>query len=37
MGAVIFRVHNVAINRDALAIADAMLRVKWELAGRSGT
>lgn len=35
MGAAIFRVHNVAINRDALAIADAMLTAELELAGRS--
>ena len=28
-GAGVFRVHNVAINRDALAVADAML--KWSL------
>lgn len=35
MGAAIFRVHNVAINRDALAIADAMLKAERELAGRS--
>jgi dihydropteroate synthase len=27
-GAAIFRVHNVAINRDALAVADAMLEVQ---------
>lgn len=27
MGAAIFRVHNVAINRDALAVADAILAV----------
>ena len=36
MGAAIFRVHNVAINRDALAVADAILKVEWEHAGRSG-
>lgn len=36
-GAAIFRVHNVAINRDALAVADAILKMEWELAGRSGT
>ena len=36
MGAAIFRVHNVAINRDALAVADAILKTEWELAGRSG-
>jgi dihydropteroate synthase len=27
-GAAVFRVHNVAINRDALAVADAMLSAK---------
>ena len=36
LGAAIFRVHNVAINRDALAVADAILKIEWELAGRSG-
>jgi dihydropteroate synthase len=36
MGAAIFRVHNVAINRDALAVADAILDVEWKRAGRSG-
>lgn len=36
-GAAIFRVHNVAINRDALAVADAILRTQREHAGRSGT
>ena len=36
MGAAIFRVHNVAINRDALAVADAILHVEWKRAGRSG-
>lgn len=35
-GAAIFRVHNVAINRDALAVADAILKMDWEHAGRSG-
>ena len=30
-GAAVFRVHNVAINRDALAVADAMLAVRDEL------
>jgi dihydropteroate synthase len=30
-GAAIFRVHDVAINRDALAVADAMLAVRDEL------
>lgn len=34
-GAAIFRVHNVAINRDALAVADAILDVERERAGRS--
>lgn len=29
-GAAVFRVHNVAINRDALAIADAMLNARQE-------
>lgn len=27
-GAVVFRVHNVAVNRDALAMADAMLAAR---------
>jgi dihydropteroate synthase len=36
MGAAIFRVHNVAINRDALAVADAILKIEWKHAGRSG-
>ncbi|WP_244618704.1 dihydropteroate synthase [Rhizobium sp. 18065] len=31
-GAAVFRVHNVAINRDALAVADAMLAVQKRLA-----
>jgi dihydropteroate synthase len=35
VGAAIFRVHNVAINRDALAIADAILKVEWEHASGS--
>lgn len=35
MGAAIFRVHNVAINRDALAVADAILRVEREQASGS--
>ena len=35
MGAAIFRVHNVAINRDALAVTDAILKAELELAGRS--
>lgn len=34
-GAAIFRVHNVAINRDALAIADAILRTRAKLGGRT--
>ena len=34
-GAAIFRVHNVAINRDALAVADAILGVEMKHAGRS--
>lgn len=34
MGAAIFRVHNVAMNRDALAVADAMLVAKQRMAGR---
>lgn len=32
-GAAVFRVHDVAINRDALAVADAM--IAYELEGRS--
>ncbi|OJY67822.1 MAG: dihydropteroate synthase [Rhizobium sp. 60-20] len=32
-GAAIFRVHNVAINRDALAVADAILRTRARLKG----
>lgn len=36
MGAAIFRVHNVAINRDALAVADAILKVEREHASGSG-
>jgi dihydropteroate synthase len=35
MGAAIFRVHNVAINRDALAVADAILKTETEIAVRS--
>jgi dihydropteroate synthase len=35
-GAAIFRVHNVAINRDALAVADAILDVENERLGRQG-
>lgn len=31
-GAAVFRVHNVAINRDALAVADAMLAAQKRLA-----
>jgi dihydropteroate synthase len=34
-GADLFRVHNVAINRDALLMADAMLEMKKTLTGRS--
>ncbi|MGR6430554.1 dihydropteroate synthase [Rhizobium sp. PAMB 3174] len=34
MGAAIFRVHNVAMNRDALAVADAMLVTKQRMAWR---
>lgn len=34
-GAAIFRVHNVAINRDALAMTDAILEIEWKRAGRS--
>ncbi|MBX9457417.1 MAG: dihydropteroate synthase [Rhizobium sp.] len=34
LGAAIFRVHNVAINRDALAVVDAILQREWEMAGR---
>ncbi len=30
-GAALFRVHNVAINRDALAVADAILRTRAKL------
>jgi dihydropteroate synthase len=37
MGAAIFRVHNVAINRDALAVADAILELERERACRSST
>ncbi len=33
-GADLFRVHNVAINRDALLVADAMLEMKRTLTGR---
>jgi len=34
-GAAVFRVHNVAINRDALAVADAILAIEQARAGRS--
>lgn len=34
-GAAIFRVHNVAINRDALAVADAILRTRAKIGGRT--
>jgi dihydropteroate synthase len=38
-GASVFRVHNVAINRDALAVADAMVATagRIEAAGSAGT
>jgi dihydropteroate synthase len=35
-GAAVFRVHNVAINRDALAVADAMLTARRNYEGRRG-
>ncbi|SCW57894.1 dihydropteroate synthase [Rhizobium mongolense subsp. loessense] len=35
-GAAIFRVHNVAINRDALAVADAMLAARRDFEQREG-
>jgi dihydropteroate synthase len=35
-GAAVFRVHNVAINRDALLVADAMLAAKRHVAERPG-
>jgi dihydropteroate synthase len=35
-GAAVFRVHNVAINRDALLVADAMLAAKRSMTGRPG-
>ncbi|APO75005.1 dihydropteroate synthase [Rhizobium etli 8C-3] len=35
-GAAVFRVHNVAINRDALAVADAMLAARREYERREG-
>ncbi|MDE1994677.1 MAG: dihydropteroate synthase [Rhizobiaceae bacterium] len=34
-GAGVFRVHNVAINRDALAVADAILKTRARLGGRT--
>ncbi len=34
MGAALFRVHDVAINRDALLVIDAMLEAKWNAAQR---
>ncbi|MDR6758362.1 dihydropteroate synthase [Mycoplana sp. BE70] len=35
-GAAVFRVHDVAINRDALAMADAMLEARFKFAARAG-
>ncbi|SOC42696.1 dihydropteroate synthase [Rhizobium subbaraonis] len=35
-GAAIFRVHDVAINRDALMMADAMVDARLRLCGRTG-
>lgn len=35
-GAAVFRVHDVAINRDALLVADAMLAAKTNMPGRPG-
>lgn len=35
-GASVFRVHNVAINRDALVIADAMVATERRIAARKG-
>ncbi len=35
-GAAVFRVHDVAINRDALLVADAMLAAKRQAAARAG-
>lgn len=35
-GAAVFRVHNVAINRDALCVADAMLVARRNYEGRRG-
>lgn len=36
-GAALFRVHDVAINRDALLVADAMLDAKRQTTGKPGT
>jgi dihydropteroate synthase len=36
-GAAVFRVHNVAINRDALLVADAMMRAGQKHATEAGT
>lgn len=36
-GASVFRVHNVAINRDALVMADAMLAAERQLAATKGS
>jgi dihydropteroate synthase len=36
-GASVFRVHNVAINRDALMIADAMLETERRIAASKGS
>jgi len=36
MGASLFRVHNVAINRDALAVADAMLAARHKPGAEHG-
>ena len=36
-GASVFRVHNVAINRDALVMADAMLAAERRLAATKGS
>ncbi|MFD1326537.1 dihydropteroate synthase [Mycoplana ramosa] len=35
-GAAVFRVHDVAINRDALAMADAMLEARFKVAAHAG-
>lgn len=35
-GAAVFRVHDVAINKDALLVADAMLAAKRQAAARAG-